>query len=172
MDANTDRWDTSRWSDIRAYDNARQNLGPTYNNTTHYYPGSTPHVNVPVKPPEDLIHGDFMRACREGQGPRRLNFLLARGADIEHRDEKQRTPLHHAASSGSVTTLSHLIDIGADIYASAPRIGTPLHSAALSGSVGAVKHLVNAGADVNAQDEVIGTPLHCAAFGGSALTVR
>lgn len=113
-----------------------------------------------------------MRACRQGQGPQRLNLLLARGADIDYRDEKQRTPLHQAASSGSLSTVSHLVNIGADIHANAPRVGTAVHSAALSGSVGAVKYLVDAGAKVDETDEWIGTPLHCAAFCRSATTVR
>ena len=172
MAANTERWDTFRWSDIRASENSRQNIGPTYNNTTHNPPDSTPHINVPVKPQKHRIHGDFMRACRQGQDPQRLNFLLARGAGIDYRDEQRNTPLHHAASNGSLSTLNCLVDNGADIHASAPRIGTPLHSTASKGSVEGVKFLVNAGADVNAKDEIIGTPLHCAAFGGSADSVR
>ena len=171
MAANVVRSDDISWKEIHATGNAQQYIGHAYNNTTHNYAGPAPPVNVAVKPPEDPIHGDFVRACGQGQGPQRLNFLLVRGADIEYRDEQQRTPLHHAASSGSLSTLSYLVGTGADIYAGAPRVGTPLHSAALSGSAGAVKYLMDAGADVNAHDEIIGTPLHCAAFGGSADTV-
>ena len=171
MAANVVRSDDFSWKEIHGTGNAQQYLGHTYNSTTHNHAGPTPPINVTVKPPDDPIHGDFVRACGQGQGPQRLNFLLSRGADIEYRDEQQKTPLHHAASNGSLSTLRYLVGTGADIYAGAPRIGTPLHSAALSGSTGAVKYLVDAGADVNAHDEIIGTPLHCAAFGGSADTV-
>lgn len=172
MAANAAQPDRFQWDGIQADGNARQHNGNAYNNTINNYAANTPHGNVPVKPPKDPIHGDLMRACGQGQGPQRLNLLLARGADIDYRDEKQRTPLHQAASSGSLSTVSHLVNIGADIHASASRIGTPLHSAALSGSAEAVRYLVEAGAKVDETDEWIGTPLHCAAFCGSAKTVR
>jgi ankyrin repeat protein len=172
MAANPDRSDGFRWSDIHASDNARQHVGPAYHYETHNYAGPTSHMNVPVKPWKDPVHGDLIRACRQGQGPRRLNFLFARGADIDYRDEQQRTPLHHAASSGFLSTLSHLVDSGGDVHACAPRFGAPLHCAALSGSARAVKFLVDAGAKVNTLDKIVGTPLHCAAFCGSADTVR
>lgn len=172
MAANVVRSDDFLWKEIHATGNAQQYIGHAYNNTTHNYAGPAPPINVAVKPPENPIHGDFVRACGQGQGPQRLNFLLVRGADIGYRDEQQKTPLHHAASNGSLSTLSYLVGIGADIYAGAPRIGTPLHSAALSGLADAVKYLVDAGADANEEDEIIGTPLHSAAFGGSADTVR
>ena len=165
--------DTVQWNGIQADGNARQHNGNAYNNnTTHNYASPTPPINVPVKPPEDPIHGDLMRACRQGQGPQRLNFLLGKGADIDHRDEKQRTPLHHAASSGSLATVEHLVDNGADIHACADRVGTPLHAAALSGSKEVVERLVRAGCKIDASDKWIGTPLHCAALCGSTDAVR
>lgn len=94
-----------------------------------------------------------MRACHQGQGPQRLNFLLGKGVDIDHRDEKQRTPLHHAASSGSLATVEYLVDNGADIHACAERVGTPLHAAALSGSKEIVERLIKAGCKIDASDE-------------------
>ena len=172
MAANAGRSDTFQWEDIQATENARQHIGHAYHNTTHNYAGAMSHANIPVKPPEAPIHDDLMRACRQGQGPRRLNFLLARGADIEYRDEKQMTPLHQAASSGSLSTLSCLVDDGADIHAFASRVGTPLHSAALSGSKEVVEYLIKAGCKVDATDIWIGTPLHGAALCGSTDTVR
>lgn len=157
---------------IHASGTSRQHIGNQYQNTTNNYAAVMPGSNVPVKPSDDPIHLDFIRACQQGQSPQRLNHLLGRGADIDHRDEKQRTPLHHAASSGSVITVSHLIDAGADVHIFVNSVGTPLHSAAASGSVWSVKHLLDAGADPNASDDWIGTPIHHAAFTGSADTAR
>lgn len=127
---------------------------------------------VPLRPSDDPIHLDFIRACHQGQSPQRLNHLLGRGANVDLRDEQQWTPLHHAASSGSALTVTHLVDTGADIYAFASRVGTFLHVAAARGSVESVRCLLDAGADVDAFDEWVGTPLHHAAFSGSADTAR
>lgn len=162
-----------RYEDVHATGNARQHLGNQYNNTTtNNYTGATPSSQVTVKPPEDPIHADLIRACRQRQGPQRLAFLLGRGANIEHRDQEQWTPLHHAAASGSLHTLSYLVENGADVHASGERVATPLHHAASCGSVEAVKYLIAHGADTNASDEWVGTPLHHAVFSGSAEKVR
>lgn len=162
----------SRFENVQATGSSRQHNGNAYNKTVNYYAAVPPHGSVPVKPPEDPIHSDLMRACLEGQGPRRLSFLLGRGANVDHRDQQQSTPLHQAASSGSVPTLSYLVEAGADIHASGERIGTPLFHAAASGSADAVRCLLDAGAVIHFRDEWIGTPLHHAAFSGSSDTVR
>lgn len=164
--------DGSRFENVQATGSSRQHNGNAYNSTVNNYAALTPHGNVPVKPPQDPIHADLMRACREGQGPRRLSFLLGRGANIDHRDQQQNTPLHQAASSGSVPTLSYLVQAGADVHAGGERIGTPLFHAAASGSAEAVQCLLDADADIHVSDTWIGTPLHHAAFSGSADTVR
>lgn len=165
--------ESSRWEGIQATGDSRQHNGHQYNsNTINNYAPAIPYSNAPVKSPDDPIRIDLMRACREGQGPRRLGFLLSRGANLEHRDQQQETPLHHAASSGSVPTLSYLVDAGADVHAYGERTGTPLHHAASSGSTEAVQFLLDAGAEADSTDEWIGTPLHNAAFGGSADVVR
>lgn len=163
--------DASRFENVQATGSSRQHNGNAYNNTVNNYAALTPHGSVPVKPPEDPIHSDLMRACREGQGPRRLSFLLGRGANVGHRDQQQITPLHQAASSGSVHTLRYLIEAGADVHAGGERISTPLFQAAASGSAEAVWCLIDAGADVHVSDTWIGTPLHHAAFNGSADTI-
>lgn len=173
MAADDVRPGTFQYNNIHATDNARQHLGPAFhNNTTNNYTSPTPPIHVPVKPWKDPIHGDLVRACVQGQGPQRLNFLLARGADIEYRDEQKRTPLHHAASSGSIVTVKFLEASGADIHAFANRIGTPLHAAALRGSKEVVEYLVEAGCKVGVYDEWIGTPLHAAALSGSKELVQ
>jgi ankyrin repeat protein len=174
MAANYVQPGTSQWENIHATDNARQHIGNAYNNniTNNYTSPTPPITSIPVRPREDPIHGHLVRACSQGQGPQRLNFLLARGADIDYWDQQKRTPLHHAASSGSIITVKILVDNGADIHASANRIGTPLHAAALGGSKEIVEYLVEAGCKVGACDEWTGTPLHAAALCGSKKLVQ
>jgi ankyrin repeat protein len=173
MAANDVQPGTFYWKNPRATDNARQHNGNAYNNNiTNNYTSPTPPTSVPVKPREDPIHGDLIRACSQGQGSQRLNFLIARGADIDYRDEQKRTPLHHAASSGSIITVRFLVTIGADIHAFASRVGTPLHAAALGGSKEVVECLIQAGCKVGICDEWIGTPLHAAALSGSRELVQ
>jgi ankyrin repeat protein len=161
-----------RFNDIHASGNSRQHNGHQYHNTTNNYATSAPYGSVQVQPPEHSVHSDFIRACRQGQGKERLGLLLGKGANIDHRDEDQWTPLHHAAASGSFPTLEYLVEIGADPYASGHRIGTPLHCAASSGSVECVKHLLAAGVHAQVSDEWVGTPLHHASFVGSVDLVR
>jgi hypothetical protein len=125
---------------------------------------------VLVKPPDDPIYYEFERACRQGHAPQ-----LRRGADLDHRDKEQWTPLHYTATGGSVPTISFLVDAGADIHACGGRSGTPLHYAASSGSADAMRYLLNAGAGVHGYSSwllSIDTPLHYAAFAGSADVAR
>jgi ankyrin repeat protein len=161
-----------RFENIQASGNSRQQNGHHYNHTTNNYTTATPYIDVTIQPRKHPIHADLIRACRQGQGPQRLGFLLSKGADIDHRDEDQWTPVHHAAASGSVLTLEYLVDTGGDIHAFGERVGTPLHCAASSGSADTVRCLLHAGADVRVSDQWIGTPLHHAAFSGSPEAVR
>jgi ankyrin repeat protein len=166
---------TMRVENIHASGSSRQHIGDHFQSTTNNYTAAPPYGGMLVKPPEDPIHYEFERACHEGQAPQRLGFLLSRGANLDHRDKEQWTPLHHAAAGGSVPTISFLVDAGADIHACRGRSGTPLHHAASSKSVDAVRYLLNAGADVHGYSRwvrPIGTPLHYAAFAGSADAAR
>lgn len=85
-----------------------------------------------------------------------------------------RTPLHLAASSGSVEIIEDLLKHGGkpqewDLY----RKCTPLHCAAAAGDVMAVKLLLKAGADVDAGlsgsgADVGKTPLHYAVLNNAS----
>jgi ankyrin repeat protein len=141
----------SRFESVQAEGHARQHNGHVFNTTNcsmsleavlWYKSGGadfrdSDHAtlpllpNVTLKPISDQVHTDFLRACGEGQRPSRLTYLLNNGADIEHRDEKSCTPLHHAAFSGSTDTVRYLLDAGADIHAVATWCGSALCLAAL-----------------------------------------
>ncbi|KAF8645847.1 hypothetical protein AX16_007505 [Volvariella volvacea WC 439] len=78
-------------------------------------------------------------------------------------DADERTPLHWAASSGSVDIARFLIDQKADVDRVDGSGWTALHIAASAGHEQVVQELVGAGADVNKKNEKGLTPLHYAA---------
>jgi ankyrin repeat protein len=48
----------------------------------------------------------FMTACQSGDVPT-VKYLLDRGGDLTKADEKGRTALHHAASTGDAPDTFH-----------------------------------------------------------------
>ena len=96
-----------------------------------------------------------------------VSALLRQGADPNGRGPDGMTPLHHAASGGSLTVAVLLLSSGAGVGAKDSLGMTPLHYAAFSGHPDVAKLLLDEGAAVNARDLAGRTPLHCAAAGGS-----
>ena len=94
-----------------------------------------------------LWDGDQVEAVEE---------LIAKGADVNGRDSKERTPLHLVRDWKTAWLLLHN---GADPNAKANGGITPLHVVRI---VKLASILVNAEADVNAQDIDGNTPLHWA----------
>ena len=96
--------------------------------------------------------------------------LLAEGADIEARDDREGgagwTALNYAAWGGHSECLKALIASGADINVQDGEGWTPLHSAAGNGRPGCVKLLLEAGADIDCTDDAKITPFFYAAQNG------
>ena len=111
-----------------------------------------------------------------------VQYLVARGADVNARDFFGQTALGTAAGKGHLEVVEFLVGAGADVDA---RIvddavvefllgsgATALHRAAWRGHLEVVKVLVGSGASVNAADEEGETPLHFAAWRGHLEVVK
>ncbi|KAL2124048.1 hypothetical protein VTJ04DRAFT_413 [Mycothermus thermophilus] len=93
-----------------------------------------------------------------------VEFLMKKGAAINAVDLRGRTPLHYAASKGtmSLTILRALVRNGADVNARDFEGLTPLHFAAAWGDGNVANVLVDAGANAHLQDIYGLSPLHYA----------
>ncbi len=80
-----------------------------------------------------------------------VQALLERGAEV---NRPGWTPLHYAASSGSVLVIRVLLDHHAYIDAESPNKTTPLMMAARAGRREAVQYLLDEGADLSVRNEV------------------
>ena len=108
---------------------------------------------------------EFFESATEGD----VSRCLQAGADVNEWDSDRGgiTPLHHAASGGTVEVVAALLDAGAEVdvrNAISFDASTPLHYAVSHNTPAVVKILLDAGADVQAEHGFQGaTPLHFAA---------
>ena len=75
---------------------------------------------------------------------------MPKGADINARDEYERTPLHYHAQVNNVEKVALLLERGADIEAQDKYKNTPLHFAEYNAEVAQL--LIEKGADIKAKD--------------------
>ena len=86
-----------------------------------------------------------------------MDWIIAQGADINVKDEYDRTPLHYHAQVNNVERVALLLERGADIEAQDKYKNTPLHFAEYNAE--AAQLLIEKGADVKAKDDRGNTPL-------------
>ena len=79
-----------------------------------------------------------------------MDWLITQGADINARDEYERTPLHYHAQVNNVEKVALLLEKGADIEAQDKYKNTPLHFAEYNAE--AAQLLIEKGADIKAKD--------------------
>jgi len=99
-------------------------------------------------------------------------LLLAKGADVNAKDDSGDTPLHNAAEAGHKDMAGLFLANGADVNAGDKYSSTPLHVAAREGHKDVAELLLAKGADVNARDSYGNTPLHDASYRGHTSMVE
>ena len=127
------------------------------------YPGSTKMNQDDVHRKDKTGSTSLHRAALAGREDV-VEFLIAKGADIDVRNKRGETPLHCAAAHLSVTAL--LFASGAKVNAKTDAGYTALHFAVSANRVKVVALLIENGADVNAQEYQGQTPLHLAFMKG------
>ena len=90
----------------------------------------------------------LMSACRSGQ-VEVVEFLLANGARVQEKDDKQRTALHFAALNNSVDVVKLLLRADGRMNDEDCNGLTPLHCASQNGRTETVVFLIENGSDVN-----------------------
>ena len=81
-----------------------------------------------------------------------MDWLITEGADINARDEYDRTPLHYHTQVNNVEKVALLLEKGADIEAQDKYKNTPLHFAEYNTE--AAQLLIEKGADIKAKDNM------------------
>jgi ankyrin repeat protein len=101
---------------------------------------------------EEYSHGHtpLMQAALDGN-TERVRELIRQGADIDQRDDNDRTALMFAVINRHFETMTVLLENGADVNAKSNNEGTALMGAALSGDLRMVQALLDKGADVHAK---------------------
>jgi ankyrin repeat protein len=94
-------------------------------------------------------HTPLMRAALDGN-TESVKELIRQGADINQRDDSDRTALMFAVINRHYETMKVLLEYGADVNAKSNKGGTALMAAALAGDLGIVQALLDKGADLHA----------------------
>ena len=98
-----------------------------------------------------------------------MDWLIAQGADINVKDEYDRTPLHYHAQVNDIERVTLLLEKGADIEAIAEYDETPLHAAGYFPEVTAL--LIAKGANVKAKDDMKHNPMEAMLYSVQSIDI-
>jgi ankyrin repeat protein len=119
--------------------------------------------------PGAIIHKALAERNLFGQTPlhrmqaeNKIRRLIARGADIQARDDWGNTPLHEAARRGNLKLVQFLIHTGAKSTEQNAFGETPLHVAAKNGKADVIEVLLDRGSWIHDTNFWGQTPLHYA----------
>ena len=108
---------------------------------------------------EDQLHSASENGLTE-----KAKILIGLGADVNAKDQNQRTPLHKASSNGHSEIVEILLQNGAEVNALNEFDFTPLHFAAKNGHFAIVKTLLTHGAEKGLKSYFNTTPLELAKY--------
>ncbi|XP_063991503.1 ankyrin repeat domain-containing protein 17 isoform X4 [Diachasmimorpha longicaudata] len=150
------------------YPSGSASTSPTYTPSIPTTPAPMTQFSVmDVDSETDSNHDTALTLACAGGHEELVEFLLSRGADIEHRDKKGFTPLILAATAGHQKVVEILLNHGADIEAQSERTkDTPLSLACSGGRFEVVELLLTRGANKEHRNVSDYTPLSLAASGG------
>ena len=98
-----------------------------------------------------------------------MDWLIAQGADINVKDEYDRTPLHYHAQVNDIERVALLLEKGADIEAIAQYDETPLHAAGYHPEVTAL--LIAKGANIKAKDNMNHNPMEAMLYSVQSIDI-
>ena len=98
-----------------------------------------------------------------------MDWLIAQGADINVKDEYDRTPLHYHAQVNDIERVTLLLEKGADIESKAAYDETPLLGAGYHPEVTAL--LIAKGANVKAKDDMKHNPMEAMLYSVQSIDI-
>jgi len=96
------------------------------------------------------VNEDLWQAAERGDLPE-VKSLIAKGAEVNAKDNKGGTALMVASLNGHIEIVQALLGKGAEVNAKSNKGGTALMVASLNGHIEIVQALLSKGAEVNAK---------------------
>jgi len=140
---------------------------PSPTTPTSVAPTSTAAANPYVGRSSAFLARQLLSAARTDNAPK-ITLLVAAGADIETRDDHERTPLLVAAINDGVDAARALVTAGADPDALDDRHDTPWLVTGVSGSVEMAQVLLEADPDLTVRNRFGGISIIPASERGHA----